>query len=330
MTDAGLQAMRVSQSMRLIGKTLRRRDVEYDEASVFELLSYLHERGWVCNVFVRQKSHKHPEPCAAGQKVYWAKPNQQRWSASYLLALLTMETHGQAVEHFKPDGFYDCLMQGKPYVARRSRKAGSGFAFAAETDCKAGPDGEHDQGSDSKSDSDSESATSSSSGASHSSSSKQSSSTSSSSADDEQVENIGPHVDAEAPATNSLVPVAEVPLLMPGARQYWKGFKFCQTYGPEGEAHGWEVTCYHGCHKGATSCRRRRLFSKHGGPVGVERALKDWCLRAAAFPNRVAHRDDPDLDISQVPTLRQLEEAPCPALDGRTTDEPLAKKAKAK
>ena len=301
LTDAGFAAIRVSQPLKLDGPVLKRRpDVPTTEASVFELLTLFHDNGWCCRVFVPAKRGDKLEPYTVGkEKVAWAKPTQKLWSSAYLQALLLSEKHRQEVPPFRSERFYMCLLGGETFSARRRKPKGNGeceFRFGSEVDVGVGLP-EHV-------------ATSASSDSS-SSSSDTSSSSSDSSSSDEEKETLGP----EDLGLDACGPLEEEPLLMEGATNFWKGFKFTPTFDAKVVQTGWEVTCYMRLHRDATACRRRRNFSHNGGPAQAERLLKHWCINALEYGARVDHRDAPDAPLEELPTLAELERREAPDKD---------------
>jgi hypothetical protein len=98
-------------------------------------------------------------------------------------------------------------------------------------------------------------------------------------------------------------------LLTPHMTHVWKGFRFTQTYLKDGSVEGWEVRCYDDRHRtGKTMCRRRRCFHVCGSPLECERRLKLWCLRAGLATGRLEHRDQPEVDLADLPSSRELED----------------------
>ena len=98
-------------------------------------------------------------------------------------------------------------------------------------------------------------------------------------------------------------------LMTPHMTHVWKGFRFTQTYLKDGSVEGWEVRCYDDRHRtGKTMCRRRRCFHACGSPLECERRLKLWCLRAGLATGRLEHRDQPEVDLADLPSSRELED----------------------
>lgn len=313
LTDAGLKAVLVAQSLRCVGNALQlRADVGLEEATVLELLSILSSDGWKCSTFIKIKRGVWPTPYKyGGDKIFWALPKQSRFFASYLRALLCVSAHGKEVPHFRTERFYRCLVDGETYtVQKRKKKPNDEFTFmGAEPVAIARPAPPSSSSSSSTSSQDADMMSEACASRSPSGNGSSSSSSSTSGSDDE-----GGASAAAASKDTKHVPDAEHPLLEPGVTQVWKNFKFGPIFAKDGSGHcGWEVTCYVAKHKDGTKCRRRRLFAANDGPAMTERGLKSWCLRALEFSCRVDHRDAPECNPAELPTLRQLDhmEPPC-------------------
>lgn len=314
LTAAGVAALRVSQELGVVGDVLRSRtDASPEGMNAFELIQGLRKEGWAFDVFVKMQRGHAPPPFTGGQdKIVWARPGDKRWSVAYLRALLESPQHAQEVPHFQPDRFYLCLIEGVPFVKRSRRKKGPFFQFGTEENMGVGVKLPDSVVAPAPAAADSD-------GSAEGSESTSSSSCAASSSSGADSESEGSSEDVAPAPKKQAIPQAdtagseeeEKPRLHPCAAQVWKGFRFTPIFirTCPGETRGWEVTCCAPQHRDSTLCRRRRLFSTNGGASKTERALKQWCLSAADYPSRIAHRDAPEVSIDELPSLQSLEDS---------------------
>ena len=340
LSQDALCEVRVAHHASLSGPALQRRDgITVLTACTFELLTLLEEQGWKCEVFVKQPKGK-PRPDAYVEdspKVFWAQHTQKSFQAKYLQALLLVGMHGCSVEHFRKASYYHKLVTGEEPRSRRPRTQKHGFTIVAE-DADAAERLEEDNakkkqtkkrkrlakgtGSAKKTPTGKKAKTGemeamleeTAIAASSSSSSLESlGSELSFGALMSESSSHGPHESAEVPAPPALPlhpPLPPPAPLVMGVFQRWQKFKFVPKFktGETSVQISWEVECTLGCHKdGKMKCRRVRGFSQHGGPQAVERMLKYWLVCGHKFPTRVDHRDEPDPDPAELPTLQELE-----------------------
>ena len=102
---------------------LRVRDhIQLKDATVFELLSILMDKGFECRVSAL--GDRRPPAFESGAAPLWWLHHKKQPPRLYLVALLSAHA-GQleaAVEHFKPAGWYAALIDGVPYVPHRRKR----------------------------------------------------------------------------------------------------------------------------------------------------------------------------------------------------------------
>ena len=90
----------------------------------------------------------------------------------------------------------------------------------------------------------------------------------------------------------------------------WNGFRFTRKKNLRGEPEGWQVTCYHPDHKGASKCCRSRNTKSLSEELCI-RKLKWWCLQAFAdgVTSKAVHMDIPDVPDApaDLPTMAELD-----------------------
>lgn len=150
LTGDAMGSVQVSNVLRNTGFALRPRADKPDmDKNIFELLSLMSARGWVCYVQETAKRGKgrgnvgdasratdqdnstpKPQDYVAGdRKIWWVKPKQKTIFRNYLLCLLFPEAHGKSVPHFKTERFYTSLWTGEDYVKKGRRSATANFDF---------------------------------------------------------------------------------------------------------------------------------------------------------------------------------------------------------
>ncbi len=76
---------------------------------------FLVDAGWSCEGFVKYGRHARPDSYSdASPKMFWVKPHQVTLSPSYLRALLLNNEHKQTVDHFRAEGYYIAVIEGRP------------------------------------------------------------------------------------------------------------------------------------------------------------------------------------------------------------------------
>lgn len=353
LVDDGAKLIQVNEVLEMKGPALApRTGLERSELTTFELLTELLADGWQCRPWFPKKRGNKPDAwCEGREKVFWVKNKQRTLTPMYLIALITAaggDDKCKEVPHFQTAAFYACLVKGEKYIPQQK----DGFHFEDEDQAKKDllePAADSDSDSDSSSSSSSAPApapvaVSPSDSDSDSSDSSANSTTSPPVAEQKQKKDAGNDDGGGPPRAAGTggnrdggrgrrgrgpEEVAgdgdeETPFTQ-HETHIWRGFRFTQTYSKDGSVEGWEVKCPLDHHRGdGPPCRRRRGIAKFGGPAECERRLKWWCLQGQFAPNRLSHRDQPEVaDMATVPSLAALEtfeaQPPEPPTGGENT-----------
>ena len=72
----------------------------------------------------------------------------------------------------------------------------------------------------------------------------------------------------------------------------WRGFRINAVWDPKDKSIqiGWEVSCVL-THADKGDCRKRMMFSVHGGEENTLHIAKRWCTMSYQFSTRIEHRD---------------------------------------
>jgi hypothetical protein len=290
-------------------------------------------------------THSHIIFATGGDKLWWLRPTAITVDRWYLLALLRTDVHKKAVPHLEASGYYQALVQGRPYTQRKQTQ----FAFSATVDVEqprpkrprracarrgggaipnlfidvadeeaallGDDDSEVSNASNASGGDDTDSSSSSSSSSSKNSSS---SSSTSSSADGEDG---GCGGSGGAGSSQSVFPQDPAASSSSGTRAVqaqnlmtdnikWKGFRFTRVFDKFVPV-GWETECFIPSHRlQGQRCRRNRTMKSSGGEEICQRKLKWWCLQGALKNSKDAHKAVPDLPdggTDGLPTLEELD-----------------------
>jgi hypothetical protein len=104
------------------------------DLTVIELHTHLLRAGWECHVKLKttrsgkgKAIHDDGTPIFQDYKVgsaktWWIRPTDVAFRFKYLLALASADEHKQPVRHLATDEYYACLLEGRPFVKRASKR----------------------------------------------------------------------------------------------------------------------------------------------------------------------------------------------------------------
>jgi hypothetical protein len=107
------------------------------DLTVIELHTHLLRAGWECHVKLRTTRSGKRKATAThdndgapilqdykvgSAKIWWIRPTDVAFRFKYLLALAFADEHMQPVRHFATETYYACLLEGRPFVKRASKR----------------------------------------------------------------------------------------------------------------------------------------------------------------------------------------------------------------
>jgi hypothetical protein len=103
--------------------------------STFEALCILSHRGWECSIMHGKSKTVQPFTSAPeAAKIWWHRSGRRTLERLYLISLLLADTgKAREVQHLQPTLYYQCLVEGKEYIARRRRTKKNDFSFGGFT-----------------------------------------------------------------------------------------------------------------------------------------------------------------------------------------------------
>ena len=302
------------QHIKTDAKALKCRSIELDEQSIYELLMHLLHEGWEHCKVARATRALCPPYKHGGPKKLFSRRADVSVGHFYLLALATSSQRPDVEHaHFKSEGYYQCLIEGKPFTRKkrvqivaphelfneddwpedsffepppprpRGRRA-PGAAVAAEAALEDEA-GDVEEAADDDPDSDHDS--SSSAGPSSSSTSSSSSSSDEDGGDGGGGGGGGPGVPAEEEEAAGVLPAADVPM---EAGDSWGPFRLTPyRSAADGHVTSIQLTCRHPLHiAGGLLCTKQRTIAGKGEAF-VRRQLKYWAIKGIDVLTKLDH-----------------------------------------